>query len=362
MTVAKPWLAALLALAGLAPLAATAGPVQDYLDRLVRTEKLPGAVLLVSGPRGRELATAGVANLKTREPVTAQTRFYIASSGKLVTAVATLQLVQERQLRLADKVYPAVQQVAGISRLRNIQAVTVEQLLNHHSGLAEYFDDDFEAMALAMPERVFTADESLAHAYGKRAQSRPGAEYNYTNTNYVLLGRLIELADQTTYAAAVQRRVLDRVGMAATSVGARSGAAQLARGYATDDDGKREDVSHTGWNAITGDGAIVTTAPDYEAFIQALFRDSKLLPAQTVRQMCTPPDASPDSGYGLGCSIEESPWGDAWGHNGSISGFNADTWYFPKIGVTVVFMTNGDFKSDEPDVVHRAVRAYLGNK
>jgi D-alanyl-D-alanine carboxypeptidase len=359
----KPWLATLAALAGLlTPQAATAGPVQDYLDRLVRTEKLPGAVLLVSGPRGRELATAGVANLQTREPVTAQTRFYIASSGKLVTAVATLQLVQERRLRLSDKVYPLVRNIPGISRLRNVQAVTVEQLLNHHSGMADYFDDDFEAMALAAPERIFTADESLAHAYGMKANARPGAEYDYNNTNYVLLGRLIELTDNTPYAAAVQRRMLDPVGMSATSVGARKGTPGLAHGYATRDSGKRQDVSHTGWNAITGDGAIVTTALDYEAFIQALFRDGKLLPAATVRQMCTPPEASPDSGYGLGCSIEESHWGDAWGHNGSISGFNADTWYFPKIGVTVVFMTNGDFKSDESDVVHRAVRAYLRNK
>lgn len=54
-----------------------------------------------------------------------------------------------------------------------------------------------------------------------------------------------------------------------------------------------------------------------------------------------------------------TPWGEAWGHNGAISGFNADTWNIPKRGVTVVFFTNGDFRSDDPDVVVRAVRAYL---
>jgi D-alanyl-D-alanine carboxypeptidase len=86
------------------PLLAGAEPVQELLDRLVAREKLPGAVLLVSGPAGRVVATAGLANLKTREPVTPQTRFYIASSGKLVTAVATLQLVQEGKLKLNDPV------------------------------------------------------------------------------------------------------------------------------------------------------------------------------------------------------------------------------------------------------------------
>jgi D-alanyl-D-alanine carboxypeptidase len=125
------------ALSGIASKIVLAGPIQPMLDQLVKAEKLPGAVLLVSGPKGRQIAVAGVANRKTREQMTEQTRFYIASSGKLVTAAAAMQLVQEGRVKLSDPVYPWFSGVAGTDKLRNIKTVTVEQLLAHRSGMAE---------------------------------------------------------------------------------------------------------------------------------------------------------------------------------------------------------------------------------
>ncbi|SFC12028.1 D-alanyl-D-alanine carboxypeptidase [Polaromonas sp. OV174] len=350
-------LAALMA--AVVPARILAAPLQPFLDRLVKQEKLPGAVLLVSGPQGREVVAAGFADLKTRERMTPQTRFYIASSGKLVTAAATLQMVQEQRFKLADPVFPWVKSVPGIAKLRNIQTVTVEQLLQHRSGLAEYFTDDFESEAAEQPEKRWSAEESLAFAFGEKAQARPGREHIYTNTNYVLLGQLISQADRLSYAQAVQKRIFERVGMPSTTIATRQEASGLAHGYSVNEQGKRQNVSYSGWSAITGDGAVVTTAADYEAFLLALFRDGKLLPRKTVAQMCSAQEEDRGSGYGLGCTVQETPWGEAWGHNGSISGFNADTWYIPKLGVSVVFLTNGDFQSDEPDLVVRAVKAYL---
>ena len=118
-----------------AAMPAWAGPIQPLLDRLVKEERLPGAVLLVSGPEGRQIAAAGVANRQTLEPMTPHTRFYIASSGKLVTATMALQLVQEGRLGLSDPVLPWVSDIEGITGLRNIRVVTLEQLLKHRSGL-----------------------------------------------------------------------------------------------------------------------------------------------------------------------------------------------------------------------------------
>lgn len=344
-------------LAGMTATSALAGGIQPFLDQLVEKEKLPGAVLLVSGPQGRQIAVSGVANLKTQEPVTANTRFYIASSGKLATAAATLQLVQEKRLKLDEPVFNWIKNVEGIAKLRNIRSVTVEQLLKHRSGLAEYYTDEFEAEAAEQPQKRWSADESLAFAFGQKAQAKPNQEYSYTNTNFVLLGRMIEEIDQTSYASAIQRRIFAPLGMAASTIGAPKATNGLARGYSTDERNRLKDVSYSGWSAITGDGAVVTTAADYEAFLLALFRDGKVLPSKAVAQMCRPQSEEPDSAYGLGCSIAETPWGQAWGHNGSIPGFNADTWYLPKLGVTVVFFTNGDY--EEPDVVVKALKAYL---
>lgn len=350
--------AAVLVLA--APAMALAGPLQRFLDQLVKKEKLPGAVLLVSGLDGRQIATAGVANLKTQEPVTEHTRFYIASSGKLVTAVAALQLVQENKVKLKEPAYKWVKGIEGIQALRNIRSVTVEQLLKHRSGLAEYYTDAFGEDANDNRDKRYSIQESLAFAYDEDAEFKPGAEYGYNNSNYVVLGGVIEQADNTSYAKAVQRRIFDAVGMPSSTVGAKPASAGLAHGYDFDR-GRPTDVSYTGWNAITGDGAVVTTAGDYAAFLNALFRDSKLLPAKTVAQMCKPQVEEPSSGYGMGCSIVDTPWGEAWGHDGSITGFNAETWFIKRLGITVVFFTNGDFKSDEPDLLVRAVKAYLKN-
>ncbi len=347
-----------IALALCAPGIAEAGSIQPFLEQLVKTEKLPGAVLLISGPDGRQIATAGVANLKTQEPVTEHTRFYIASSGKLVTAVAALQLIEENKVKLKEPVFKWVKDIGGIRDLRNIRSVTVEQLLKHRSGLAEYFADGFGEDADDNRTKRYSAEESLAFAYGEDPEFKPGAEYGYSNTNYVLLGSLIERADNTSYAKSVQQRIFNRVGMASTSIGARPTESGLAHGYEFERN-RPQDVSYTGWNAITGDGAVVTTVGDYEAFMNALFHGSKLLSASMVERMCQAQEEEPDSGYGMGCSHADTPWGVAWGHDGSITGFNSETWYIKRLGITVVFFTNGDFQSEEPDVLVRAVRAYL---
>lgn len=344
---------------GLAPAMAHAGSLQTFLDRFIENEDLPGAVLLVSGPEGREIAASGVARRKPREAMTPETRFYIASSGKLATATAALQLVHEGRLQLDEPVWPRLKDMPGLARLRHIQSVTLEQLLKHRTGLAEYYTDDFEAQARRQPDKRFSAAESLAFAVGERSQGKPGREHNYTNTNYVLLGELVERADRQPFEQALRQRIFSRAGMAHTSVGAYKTEPRLAHGYSYDGDDQLRDISASGWSAITGDGPLVTTAADYEAFLFALFRDGKLLPRALVARMCTPQAEEPDSGYGLGCQVMQTPWGEAWGHNGSVPGFNADTWYIPRLGIAVVFMTNGDPDSDDPDIVMRAVKAYL---
>jgi D-alanyl-D-alanine carboxypeptidase len=343
----------------LTTLSAHAGPLQAFLDRFIEKEDLPGAVLLVSGPQGRQVVASGVARRKPREDMTPDTRFYIASSGKLTTATAALQLVKEGKLSLEEPVWPRLEDVPGLAKLRNIQSVTLDQLLKHRTGLAEYYTDDFEAKARRKPDKRFSAAESLAFAYGERPQGKPGRQHEYTNTNYVLLSELVERTDRQTFERALQQRIFGPAGMSHSSVGARKTEKGLAHGYSYDDEGRLRDISASGWSAITGDGPIVTTAADYEAFLFALFRDGKLLPKALVAHMCTPQAEEPDSEYGLGCQVMDTPWGQAWGHNGSVPGFNADTWYIPKLGIAVVFMTNGDPDSDDPDIVVRAVKAYL---
>lgn len=337
---------------------ARAEPLQPTLDRIARQDKLPGAVLLVSGPNGRQFVASGRANVWSRAPMLPNTRFYIASSGKLVTTAAILQLVGEGRIALSDRIYNAVKGIPGIDRLANVREVTLAQLLTHRSGMAEYYADAFTNAADKQKDRIFSADESLAYAYGLAAEDRPGNAYSYCNTNFVLLGRIIELLDRSSYADSLKRRIFDRAGMTATTVGARRGASNLAYAHVRDDDGPWQDVSHAGWNSITGDGGIVTTAADYEAFLFALFRDGRLLPARELRQALTVPRGNQEDSYGHGVEVKSSAWGALYGHDGYIPGFTAETWYLAELKTAVVFLTNGD-RARDTDVVKQIVRAYL---
>jgi D-alanyl-D-alanine carboxypeptidase len=356
----KHWIHALLAplFIILTLTQARSEPLQHTLDRIIRDDKVPGAVLLVSGPSGRQIVAAGIANKATGEAMRPDSRFYIASSGKLVTTVTILQMVGEGHIGINDRIFDTVKSIPGITSLANIRRVTLAQLLTHRSGLPDYYTDRFTRQAEQLRNKLFTADESLAFAYDGNAENEPGEAYNYSNTNFVLLGRIAETLGRSSYAELARQRVFIPAGMDSTTVGANKATPHLAHGYVKDDDGNLEDVSFNGWNAITGDGAIVTTATDTESLLFVLFRDGKLLRQNELKLAQTVARGNDDAGYGHGIEISEGHWGTMYGHSGYIPGFTAEVWYIPSLKLAVVFFCNGD-RAGGGDVVQQAVNAWL---
>ena len=328
-----------------------------YLARFVDEERLPGAVLAVTSPVGTVIATAGVAQVATQTPVRPDTRFYIASSGKLMTSAAVLQMAQAGKFQLKDKVARLIEPFAGMRGIANIERVTVEQLLKHRSGLAEYYGDAFERAAQKAPHKRWSVAESLSFIVDEDANSEPGAAYEYINSNYVLLGHLIASQDKSSYEQAIRQRLIEPLGLTHTTVGARADEPNLAHGYEQKRSGRLKDVSHGGWAAVTGDGGIVTTAPDYDRFLRALFRDNKVMGTDAVKRMCTRQREEPDADYGLGCMVIRTQGGDAWGHNGSIAGFNADAWYVPKLDVSIALFANGEYEAESADIIQQVLKA-----
>lgn len=332
--------------------------LQMVIDDIVRHDKVPGAVLLVSGPSGREIVAAGIADRATNAPMRPDSRFYIASSGKLITTAAMLQLIGEGRIGINDKVFGTLKPVPGIARLANIRTVTLAQLLTHRSGIPDYYSDSFTEQAEKQRDKRFTADESVAFAYGSDAENEPGEAFDYSNTNFVLLGRIAEILTGSSYADLVRRRVFTPAGMTSTTVGADKTTPNLAHGYAKSDDGDLQDVSFNGWNAITGDGAIVTAAADCEALLFAMFRDGKLLTPDETKLAESVARGNEDAGYGHGIEIGAGKRGTMVGHSGYIPGFTAEVWYLPALKLAVVFFCNGD-REDGGDVIAQAVNAYL---
>ena len=226
------------------------------------------------------------------------------------------------------------------------------------------FNDAFEAVALRLPNRVWTAATALPFAFDLPATRRVGTKHDYANTNYLLLGHMVERADGGSLADSFKTRIFDRAGLRHTTVGADRSDPTLAHGYADPDgDGQLKDVSLVNWNAPLGDGALVTTAADLEALLFATFRDGRLLSPPLLARMTAPTPSEPT--YGLGLELYDDGNGHCLYHSGHVDGFNAEIAYYVEQRTAIVFLTNGDGVSGQSiadEAVNLAATIVIGNK
>jgi D-alanyl-D-alanine carboxypeptidase len=346
---------------GLALLASTVqaqspdAAVQALLDGFVREQHLPGAVLGVDGPRTAPrldtVVATGVLDRKSGTPVTPQSRFYVASAGKMMTATAILQLVDEGRIRLDQPVSQIIAPAGSLDRLPNWKSVTVEQLLNHTSGMPDYFDDAWEQAAAKNPRMLVDVEQALSPQLGEEPNAKPGVEHEYSNTNYALLGLVLERVDHADLGSVLARRIFAPAGMTATTVGADPRQPGVASGHGTGRGPSARD-NLIAYASKLGDGPVTTTAGDMGRFLAALLRDNRLLKPATLQRMLTPWRREP--GYGLGIQISDTDFGPCYGHSGSVTGFKAEAWYYAARKTSIVFLTNGEFRTDDTDVVTKA--------
>ncbi|MEO0382332.1 MAG: serine hydrolase domain-containing protein [Pseudomonadota bacterium] len=335
---------ALIASLALAPVPAFAqsrdeADLQALFSNWLDEEEIAGGVLLISSPDERFIVTAGVSNTRTQAPVTPDTRFYAASTGKMMVAAAILTAVDEGRIALDDPIDGFLATIEGADQLDRAGTVTIEHLLNHSSGLPEYLTDDFFDASFAAPATRWSAVDALAYAYDDGAIP-PGERFEYTNSNYVILSHILATLDGSL-AQSLQRWVFRRADMMATTVGAPPNPGdEFAHGY--DVDG--EDISALGWNSVLGDGPVITTVTDLEAFARALFASQRIIAFGTRDDMVTPSTLEPY--YGLGVGIDEDDFGVLYGHSGGYDGFEADLRYYPQHDVVIAYLVNGNQLSD----------------
>jgi D-alanyl-D-alanine carboxypeptidase len=351
------WVCALLMLALMQmPLPVYAQPsvatLQQLLDDFVRDQKLPGAVLAVSGPRIDTVVASGVLDRKTGAPVTSTSRFYVASTGKMTVAAAVLELVDEGRIRLDQRISEIIVPAGTLEGIANWSKVTVEQLLNHSSGMPDYFDDAWEEAAVKDPRMLVDVERALVPIAGQPADFAPGTAYAYSNTNFALLGLILQRVDggstPATLGAVLAKRIFVPAGMTLSSVGANPKAPDVASGHSTKR-GPQALENLIAYGALLGDGPLTTTAGDLVRFLNMLLVTKKFLKPETLNRMLEP---SPrEEAYGLGIEIAETDYGMAYGHNGSVTGFKADAWYYSQYGTSIVFLTNGEYRTDDADIV-----------
>ena len=310
----------------------------------------PGVAVLVSR-RGVPLHMAGygMADVKTRAPITPDSLFDLASVSKQMTAVAILKLVEKGKLKLDE---PVVRYVTDFAVPVKGRPVTVTDLLHHVSGLADYTSDDWDGSDAEF--ETLTPETHLKWLNRTKARRAPGVKYEYDNSGYVLLALVVERLSGQSFGQYLREQLFAPAGMEHTVI--LDGTAKLpketVRGYETNDKGKvRRSFLPT---VITGDGNVYTSVRDLALWDKALRdhtvinRSSQELAWTNGRYDNGKPIRNEDGdGYGFGWVIEKTK--GLVSHSGSWNGTATYLLLDLKDGFTVAVLSNNE-KTDVGDL------------
>jgi D-alanyl-D-alanine carboxypeptidase len=324
--------------ASAAPDRSSAGPSTELrrgLDHVVAAG-VPGAVLLVrQGGRTIRLA-GGRGNLRPETPMRAGDRFRVGSITKPFVATVVLQLVAEQKLGLDDTVerwLPGAVPDGG--------RITVRQLLNHTSGLFAFdADHDFVTQAFQDQLREWTPRELLAIATAHPPNFSPGAGWAYSDTNYFVLGLIVEAATGRPLAAELRDRIFAPLRLRATSLPAGPGISGAhAHGYFLD---PAQDVTIGTPSVQWAAGALVSNAGDLARFFRALLGGRLLRPdlLQLMQTTVAAPQLGAGNAYGLGLQRVPERCGALWGHSGGSPGYVSDAFNSKDARRQVVVLVN----------------------
>ena len=270
----------------------------------------------------------GVADVDRKTPADTSTAYQIASSTKQFTAALVLKQVDLERLSLTDSI---ARHLPGLKP--EFAPITVEQLLNHTSGLPNEFRDPAKRM------ETRTSADLLAMLAATSLANTPGTTFLYSNTGYALLGLLVEKLNGTSYAEALRNEIAGPLGLAlATCAEPKPGE---ATGYRRTEDGSLVPPPGLHHSQMLGVGGICATPGDLVKWTHALHTGKVLAPA-TYAAMTTPRGVAAAENYGFGLYVRPTPWGDtAITHGGvTMTGHVSELQWFPKASVAYSLLYN----------------------
>ena len=315
----------------------TVAQLDRALSSSMGAQWAPGAIVGVwSGDR----AWTTTRGLTRRGGGTRPTRAFhtrIGSVTKTFTGTLILQLADEGKLRLdetIDRWFPT---------FPNAKGITVYQLGTMASGIASYtLDDAVASRYLAAPTSPWTPAQLIDAAASLPPRFAPGAGFQYSNSNFVLLGEIVARVTGQPFAAALRQRILKPLGLDDTSY--PSGTAVPSRtlhGYTTQGSADGSVLDATRWNPSFADaaGQMISTLGDLRVWTRALGRGTLLKPAtQRLRLRPNPASAGGGRSYDFAIGTDHG-----WlAHDGALPGYNSQVAYFPKRDISIVVLTNAD--------------------
>ena len=275
----------------------------------------------------------GQAALSPDVAATQSTRYQIASVSKEFVAAAILLLQEDGKLSLDDKVskwYPD---------LTSADTVTLRQILTHTSGYSDFWPQDYVMNSIA----VDTTPDAILKTYaGTPLDYAPGTDWQYSNTGYVLAGRIIEKASGQSLFDFIKSRILTKVGITdAEDMGSGALSAPDALGYQRVALGGNRLVPVVGKGWLYGDAFLALTAGDVAKWDISYLRKSLLKPDSYAQEIATQKlNNGKDTGYAMGLFVSQSGGRTLIEHTGEGAGYLSENRIYPDDGVAVVVLTN----------------------
>ncbi|MFE2528933.1 serine hydrolase domain-containing protein [Streptomyces sp. NPDC059382] len=307
------------------------------IAKTLRETKVPGAVVGLWAPgKGSYVKSFGVADKATGAPMKSDLNFRIGSETKTFTVTALLQLVDQGKIGLDD---PIGKYIDGVP---NGDKITLRELAGMRSGLFNYSEDpDFDKAFLTNPNRPFTPKELLAYSFKHPVNFAPNATFEYSNTNLILLGQVVEKITGRLLREVINQDVLVPANLGGTLFPTGSQYPDPhPQGY-TNQSLSGKIVNSTDWDPswAWAAGAMISNLHDLRSWAKTVATGTLLKPATQAERLKTQPiGIIPGASYGLGI-FDVQGW---IGHNGSIPGYETLTVYLPEADATMVIELNTD--------------------
>lgn len=331
--------------------------LQAKLDEWHKAGKFPGATLGVVLADGESFGLAvGYSDRDARTPMKPNDRMLAGSVGKTFAAAAAMQLVREGKIGLDDKIEKYFGKERWFTRLPNAKDITVRQLMNHTSGLVRYeFKKEFTDFLTANPYKVWTPEERLAYLFDEKPPFEAGKGWNYSDTNYIVLGMIIERVTGKKFFDEANKRFIKRLKLSDTIPQEGPVMKGVVQGYAGPNNpfGGKERMIENGKFVVnpqlewTG-GGYASTSENLARWAKMMY-EGKAFDATMVPVMLegvAAPRLGADAKYGLGVIIRKTAAGTSYGHSGFFPGYMTDMMYFPDQKIAVAVQVNTSVPQD----------------
>lgn len=308
--------------------------IDRYMQAQVKVNDFSGVVMVSQKGKTIYKKAFGYADREWKIPNTADTKFEIGSLTKQFTAAAIMQLSEQKKINLDDKLS------TWFADYPKGDSVTVHMLLNHTSGIVDYtsLPGFFAQHTVAVPK-----DSVIALFKNTPYKFSPGSNWSYSNSNYFLLGCIIEKITGKSFAAYLDENIIKKARLQNTAVNRLDSIIVFrAKGYSKSEKGNWKNAEYFSMEFPFSAGSLISTAPDLLQWQTALM-GAAVISQQALQIMTTPHLHN----YAYGLVVDSFNHHLRIAHGGAIPGFTSWLATFPKDGISIVVLSNKDCNSDE---------------